>query len=280
MAPRNNSNSASTSQAASREPKKIEDKRLFYLTYGTGIRERAREWIQVIQETARRRELNNEEIIELTDSNSDESFRQMFREYRTETTFDLDDFVQWFKIITNVENRSLSPYSRFLKVLSETPRGTFNSTCDAWLKVGADIYTDKEPLTLTRLVQRVFMSTIKNPQLKAYLHALPPPRSVNALVGEARAFVEKNKIPMAELDKDAMEAWPILAPPPGEQSTPTGERPAPTEDRGRKRNREKRFFPNKKGFKKKQENKSSYNKRGSNRNTYYQKNDDTDLQKK
>ena len=282
MAPRNNSNSASTSQAASREPKKIEDKRLFYLTFGTGVREKAREWIEVIQETARGRELNNEEIIELTDNNSDETFRRMFRKYRSTTTFDLNDFVQWFKRINNIEERSISPYSRLLKLLQETPEGTFNSTCDAWLRVGADMYLEEEALSLTRVVQRVFMSTIKNPQLKAALHALPPQQTVNDLVGEARAFVKNNRIPMAELDRDAKKVWPKLPPPPEEQSMPTEERPAPTEDRGRKRNREKRFFPNKnkKGFKKKQENKLLYNKRGSNRNTYYQKNDDTDLQKK
>lgn len=266
MAPRNNSNSASTSQAASREPKKIEDKRLFYLTYGTGIRERAREWIQVIQETARRRELNNEEIIELTDNNSDETFRQMFRKYRAETTFDLGDFVQWFKRMNNVEERSISPYSRFMKMLQEVPEGTWESTCDEWLKKDAENYGKSEVLSLTRLYQRVFIDSIKNLQLRAALHALPPPRSVNELVGEARAFVKQNRIPMAELDRDAKKAWPKLPPPPEEQ-------PAPTEDRGRKRNREKRLFPNKKrGFERKQENKSLYNQKASNRNTYYQKN--------
>lgn len=275
MAPRNNSNNASTSQAARRESKKIEDTRLFYLTFGPGIVERAREWIGIIQETVRRRELNDEEIIELTDNNSDETFRHMFREYRKEKTFDFDDFVPWFKRINSVEERSISPYSRLLKVLQEVPKGTFQSTCEEWLKMGADLYGLDETLTLTRLVQRIFMSTIKNPQLKAALHALPPPYSVNELVGEAIAFVRQNRIPMAELDKDAGEVWPILQPPPEN-------RPAPTEDRGRKRYREKRFFPNKnkKGFKKKQENKLLYNKKGSNRNTYYQKNDDTDFQKK
>ncbi|EEQ36797.1 predicted protein [Clavispora lusitaniae ATCC 42720] len=274
MAPRNNSNSASTSQASIGDSRKIEGKRLFYLTYGTGIRERAREWIQVIQETARRRELNNEEIIELTDNNSDETFRQMFRKYRAETTFDLGDFVQWFKIMNNVEERSISPYSRLLKVLQEVPKGTFQSTCEVWLKMGAGIYGSNENLTLTRLVQRIFMSTIKNPQLKTALHALPPPDSVNELVSEAIAFVRRNRIPMAELDKDAEEVWPKLQPPPESRPATTENRPAPTEDRGRKRNREKRFFPskNKRGFERKQENKSSYNQKASNRNTYYQKN--------
>ena len=267
MAPRNNSNSASTSQAAIGDSRKIEGKRLFYLTYGTGITKKAREWIKIIQETARRRELNNEEIIELTDINSDETFRRIFRAYRNETTFDRGDFVQWFRRMNNIEERSISPYSRFMTVLQEVPEGTWESTCDEWLKKDAEIYGKSEVLSLTRLYQRVFIDNIKNPQLRAALHALPPPRSVNELVGEARAFVKQNRIPMVGLDRDAKKARPKLPPPPEEQ-------PAPTEDRGRKRNREKRLFPNKnkRGFERKQENKSLYNQKASNRNTYYQRN--------